>query len=57
MNMFFGDNPKMTVGELIDILSKYKKTQFVEIEGGEGFMGGWAVLKIGVDEIMSYSDM
>lgn len=57
MSIFFGGNPKMTVGELIEILSKYKKTRFVEIEGGEGFMGGWAVLKVGEDEIMSYSDM
>lgn len=52
-----GDNHEMTVGELIEVLTKYKRSMIVTIEGGEGFCGGWASLKVGCDEIMDYVEM
>lgn len=51
-----GDNREMTVGELIEVLMKYKRSMIVTIEGGEGFGGGWASLKVGRDEIMDYEE-
>lgn len=55
----FEDIHEMTVGELIDVLTKYKRSMIVTIEGGggDGLCCRWASLKVGCDEIMDYVEM